>query len=115
MASGCAQQCCERVGMEIQTMKRLAPIVFLAATVPGIAPAVEWGLPWFHTRPKPVYVDDHAERPVSQKLVKRTESRTPAVDETSRPWWSEAVRLRESQKRDASSKASRISATGLIR
>ena len=96
-------------------MKRLAPILFLAATVPGIAPAVEWGLPWFHTRPKPVFLDDHTAQPVSQKLVKHNESRGTAADEMSRPVWTDTGRSREKQKSRSFTKATRILAPGATR
>ena len=70
-------------------MKRLAPILILAGTIPGVAPAVEWGLPWFHTRPKPVLLDDRSAKPVSQKMVKRTEYKSSGQDEMTRPVWAD--------------------------
>jgi len=76
-------------------MKRLALILILAGTIPGVAPAVEWGLPWFHTRPKPVLIDDRGAQPVSQKMVKRTEYKGSVQDEMSRPVWADTHRSRE--------------------
>jgi hypothetical protein len=73
-------------------MKRLAPILMLAGMIPGVAPAVEWGLPWFHTRPKPVLLDDRSSQPVSEKTVKRTEYKTSGQDEMSRPVWADTHR-----------------------
>jgi len=75
-----------------ESMKRLVPILILAGTIPGVAPAVEWGLPWFHTRPKPVLLDDQGAQPVSQKMVKRTEYNRSDQDETSRPVWADSHR-----------------------
>ena len=73
-------------------MKRLASILILAGTIPAVSPAVEWGLPWFHTRPKPVLLDDRSAQPVSQKMVKRTDYRSSGQDETSRPVWTDTHR-----------------------
>ena len=73
-------------------MKRLAPILILAGTIPGVAPAVEWGLPWFHTRPKPVLLDDRSAQSVSQKMVKRTDYKSSNEDETTRPVWTDTHR-----------------------
>jgi hypothetical protein len=73
-------------------MKRLAPILILAGMMPGVAPAVEWGLPWFHTRPKPVFLDDRGSQPVSQKIVKRTEYKSSSQDEMARPVWTDTRR-----------------------
>jgi hypothetical protein len=43
-------------------MKRLVILVCLAGVVPGSrAVAADW-FPWFHTRPKPVLLDDQASR-----------------------------------------------------
>jgi len=76
-------------------MIRLAPILILAGTIPGVAPAVEWGLPWFHTRPKPVLLDDRGAQPVSQKMMKRTEYKGSGQDEMSRPVWADSHRSHE--------------------
>jgi hypothetical protein len=77
------------------SIKRLAPILILAGAIPGVAPAVEWGLPWFHTRAKPVLLDDRGAQPVSQKMVKRTDYRTSGQDETTRPVWTDTRRSHE--------------------
>jgi len=81
-------------------MKRLAPILILAGMIPGVAPAVEWGLPWFHTRPKPVLLDDRSAKPVSQKMVKRTEYKTSGQDDTIRPVWADTRRSHELIRKD---------------
>jgi hypothetical protein len=90
-------------------MKRLAPILILAGTIPGVAPAVEWGLPWFHTRPKPVLLDDRGGQPVSQKMVKRTDYKSSTKDDTARPVWADThrshgfIHTRDSEKSRSSS------------
>jgi hypothetical protein len=86
-------------------MRRLASVLILAGMIPGVAPAVEWGLPWFHTRPKPVLLDDRAPQPVSQKVVKRTAYKNSNEDEASRPVWADSHRS-HGILRDAAHKAS---------
>ena len=81
-------------------MKRLAPILILAGMIPGVAPAVEWGLPWFHTRPKPVLLDDRSTQSVSPKIVKRTEYKGSGQDELSRPVWADSHRSHEIVRRE---------------
>jgi hypothetical protein len=73
-------------------MKRLAPILLLAGSMPAIAPAVEWGLPWFHTRPKPVYLDDSKGAAVSTKMVKHAVYKNSQSDEMTRPVWTDTRR-----------------------
>jgi len=87
-------------------MKRLASILILAGTIPGAAPAVEWGLPWFHTRPKPVLLDDRGAQPVSQKTLKRTEYKTSGQDEMTRPVWTDTRRSHDIVHREPTSKSS---------
>lgn len=69
-------------------MNRVAPILLLAAALPGSALGVEWGLPWFHTRPKPVLLDEQSPQQVAQKNVKRADYRVYS-DQTVRPAWAE--------------------------
>ena len=50
-------------------MKRLVIVVCLAGAVPGSkAVAADW-FPWFHTRPKPVLLDDQSSRETGQSPV----------------------------------------------
>lgn len=86
-------------------MKRLAPLLILAGTIPGVAPAVEWGLPWFHTRPKPVLLDDRGTQPVSQKIVKRTDYKS-TTNELTRPVWTDSSRSRDAVRKSSESRSS---------
>jgi hypothetical protein len=81
-------------------MKRLAPILLLAGAMPAIAPAVEWGLPWFHTRPKPVYLDDQNAAQVSPKMVKHAAYKNSQTDEMTRPVWTDTRRSRDVQRHE---------------
>jgi hypothetical protein len=79
-------------------MKHLAPILLLAGAMPAIAPAVEWGFPWFHTRPKPVFLDDQNSRQVSTKTVRHAVYKNSQADEMTRPVWTDTRRSRDVQR-----------------
>jgi hypothetical protein len=81
-------------------MNRFASILVIAVGLPISAPAVEWGLPWFHTRPKPVVLDDQTAKPVSQKTIRRTEFGENTSDQAVRPAWTDSSRTRPAQRRD---------------
>jgi hypothetical protein len=60
----------------VAAMKRLVIVVCLAGAVPGSkAVAADW-FPWFHTRPKPVLLDDQPSRLAAQSTG-ATHNRVP--------------------------------------
>jgi hypothetical protein len=57
-------------------MKRVVIVICLAGAVPGSkAVAADW-FPWFHTRPKPVLIDDQSSGAAAQSPV-AAHSRVP--------------------------------------
>ncbi|HWD99998.1 MAG TPA: hypothetical protein VG345_13205 [Bryobacteraceae bacterium] len=96
-------------------MKRLAPILLLAGAMPAIAPAVEWGLPWFHTRPKPVYFDDQKATPVSPKMVKhaayKNSQTDDQMDKMTRPVWTDTRRSPDVQRHEPGQHTKNTAAT----
>lgn len=94
-------------------MNRLVPILLLGAFAAAPAPAVEWGLPWFHTRPKPVFLDDQSSGGVSQKMVKRAEYRPNAADKMYQPVWTDSEKRRDPIEKPAVSRSKSTSKTSL--
>jgi hypothetical protein len=79
-------------------MNRVMPILLVAAALPASALGVEWGLPWFHTRPKPVFLDDGTSQQVAKKSVKRADYRETGY-ETTHAVWTDSERSRDSVSR----------------
>jgi hypothetical protein len=90
-------------------MKRLIIAGSLLFAGAGIAPAAEWGLPWFHTRSKPVVLEPES------KPARVTYHGTTAYSASGRLFFPASRDMPVESKREASREANRESGKGRIR